>query len=400
MKVIQLFPHSLGRYRLGPTLDGGPYEGGWHVRSARDILRVSTKYEMECWSVESDLNEALVGRKDGITFRIFPSVGKQGREDSPALLKALKEEVSAGEVLVHIHGALFPLTLAICRGLKDVPILIKDHSSWSYLEGFRQALVTADIFKMTGNLALYVLTYLPYKISLHGVSRLFVLNQGRKAFMARFVPPERIEVLPNGIDFEVFRPIDKTAARARVALDPQGKYIMYVGVLVRLKGIDFLLKALPSVLERFPEAQLLIIGDGYWRAYLSDLARKLNVERSVRFLGMKENRHLPDWYCSADAVVMPSLNEAFSVVAIEALACQAPFIGTNCDGLKEIVGNFKGGLLVPPRDVPSLANALVTLLSGEKVPMDREAGRKHYEWNVIARRTLEVYDRLFAEYYG
>jgi glycosyltransferase involved in cell wall biosynthesis len=197
------------------------------------------------------------------------------------------------------------------------------------------------------------------------------------------VPEALIEVVPLGRDTTEYDPRmhSRRKARHRYSL-PQHRPI--VGVLGRLdpqKGQEEFLRSLPSVLERRPDVCYVIAGDetrgeeGY-RSYLIDLARRLGVSESVRFLPFTED--VPEFLAAIDVFVLPSYSETFGLVLIEAMAMKKPVVATSAGGVPEIVENGLDGILVPPKDEKALASAIGLLLkdSGLRTFLSRHA-RQH-----------------------
>ncbi len=150
-------------------------------------------------------------------------------------------------------------------------------------------------------------------------------------------------------------------ARAALGYRPDEPVIGLFGRLIRQKGVDVLLEAFAHVLERVTAARLLIVGDGVLRTSLEAQARSLGLAQSVTFAGWIEQayRLMP----ACDMIVMPSRWEGFGLVALEAMGCARPVIASRVSALPEIILNGETGLLVPPEDSKSLAQAILSLLS-------------------------------------
>jgi glycosyltransferase involved in cell wall biosynthesis len=167
-----------------------------------------------------------------------------------------------------------------------------------------------------------------------------------------------LRVVRNGVDCTRFILADAEAvrsARARLGLPESGAIVLCPGRLSRQKGQDVLLTAWPSVLERCPQASLVLVGAGDPAEMLSS-ARL----RGVRF--MPAVTDLRPWYIAADVVAVPSRWEGLPLVALEAAASGRPVVGSAIPGLTEVVA-ASTGVLVPPTDPPALADALVRLLT-------------------------------------
>jgi glycosyltransferase involved in cell wall biosynthesis len=204
----------------------------------------------------------------------------------------------------------------------------------------------------------------------------------------------KCHAIPNGIDISKFDAVIKTLNVRRA------KIVLFVGRLVRPKGIDYIIKAMPAVLKEVPEAKLVIVGKGEEQKKLASLVRKLALEDSVEFRGYVKFKELAKNYLEASVFVLPSFTrlENFGIVLLEAMACRTPVIASDIPGVRENITK-ENGLLFPPRDIDRLAEAIVTIISDdEKVKRMGDAGRKlveeKYDWNVIAEQVSKLYSGL------
>jgi len=155
---------------------------------------------------------------------------------------------------------------------------------------------------------------------------------------------------------------DRTALRLQMGLGDGP----VVGIVARLrweKGHALLLNAFPKVLMKFPDAQLLIFGDGPDKELLAQLAEDLKITNNVHWAGQQSSNEVYKLYSVMDIVAVPSVFEGFGLVAAEAMAAGLPVVGTNVGGLAEVIEDGKTGYLVPPGNSMAIADALVQLLS-------------------------------------
>ena len=206
-------------------------------------------------------------------------------------------------------------------------------------------------------------------------------------------PHPRAEALTNGVDTDLFRP--RAGAR-------QSREVAHVIVPRRLfpkNGVEYFIRALPLVRPAAP-VEAVIVGDGPERERLERLAHELGVTDTVQFLGRRPNAEMPALLADADVAVFPSLMEATSVAALEAMSCGVPVAASRVGGLPEIVDE-NVGTLFEPADPESLAHALVALLRRtDRAALGRVARTRVVEsWSVarLARRHLEIYETLLRE---
>lgn len=203
--------------------------------------------------------------------------------------------------------------------------------------------------------------------------------------------PARIRVLRNGVDLELFRPLDRAALRAAAGL--AGPVLLTVGQLIERKGVHLVLEALATL----PGSTLLVAGDGPERAALGRRAERLGLGDRVRFLGTVPHERLPELYNQADCLVLASSREGWANVLLEAMACGTPVVATAVWGTPEVVCAPAAGRLVGRREPAALAAAIAELL---RAPPSRAATRAHAEgfsWDETTAGQLELFARVLAE---
>ena len=223
-------------------------------------------------------------------------------------------------------------------------------------------------------------------------------------------PADRVPVVHPGVSLERFAPGDRAAARAELGLPAEAPLLMFAGRIQPLKAPDVLLHTAVELLrrdpERYRELRVVIIGgpSGNGRAtphHLTRLARRLGIAERVDFVPPVEQDRLADYFRAADLVVVPSYNESFGLVAIEAQACGTPVVAAAVGGLGTAVRHGETGLLVPGHDPVDYAAACAELLEHpERLAGMRAEARRHaalFGWEHTARRTLEVYEDAIAE---
>jgi teichuronic acid biosynthesis glycosyltransferase TuaC len=199
----------------------------------------------------------------------------------------------------------------------------------------------------------------------------------------------RISVLRNGVDLELFAPLDRVAARRELGLDA-GRWLLSVGHLIERKGHDIPIRALPGL----PGWSLVIAGDGPLRASLQKLADELGVAERVRFAGAVPQSRLPVYYSAVDALVLASSREGWANVLLEAMACGTPVVASSVWGTPEVVAAPVAGRLMMERTPQALIAALQSLLA--EYP-DRAATRgyaERYDWAPTTRGQLQLFERL------
>jgi glycosyltransferase involved in cell wall biosynthesis len=171
------------------------------------------------------------------------------------------------------------------------------------------------------------------------------------------VDAHKVRTVRNGCDPSVFHLADRSAARAQLAVDNKVELVLFVGRLDTKKGIGELLVAFASLASRRPNLRLAYVGDGPGGEQLRSKARHLALEDRVILMGACPSQKVAQWLAAANVLALPSYNEGYPNVVIEALSCGRPVIATNVGGILELV-NEKSGILIVPRDSRALAGAI------------------------------------------
>ena len=211
------------------------------------------------------------------------------------------------------------------------------------------------------------------------------------------VQQEKIVLIRNGIDLNLFQPRPRREARERLGIPQEAKVIGGAGRLDPQKGFPFLLEAMPEVLRRHPEAMIVIAGEGEERRALEALAARLGLAGRVRLLGRTED--MPGFMSALDVFALPSLWEGLPHVVMEAMACGSPVAAARVGGVGELIAEGVTGITVEPRSPSALAGAIVRLLDDPRARDEmgrkaREAAQRDFDFMRMVRQTEELYLRL------
>lgn len=200
----------------------------------------------------------------------------------------------------------------------------------------------------------------------------------------------KVKVVPHGVDISRFAPREKKSKSIR---------LLFVGGLEERKGVRYLIEALSSVINIHSGVELILVGNGAQEPELKELARKLNLEKHIKFAGYVNgwSNEITNYYNSADIFVFPSLKEGFGMVLMEAMACGLPVISTNTSAIPEVVGD--AGILVEPKNPQALAEAIINLIENEELRKELgKKGRKRVEenftWDKVAEKMIKIYEEV------
>ena len=219
--------------------------------------------------------------------------------------------------------------------------------------------------------------------------------------------PSRVVTVAPGVDLEHFRPGEASGARTRLGVPPDAVLLLFVGRIQPLKAPDVLLHAAARMLQRDPGLRDRLVvavvggpsGTGLLEpTALQDLAHSLGLTDVVRFETPRGRDRLRDWYAAADAVAVPSHNESFGLVALEAQACGTPVVATDVGGLRTTVRDGVSGLLVPGHGADAWAGALTRAVADRRrLSPGAVAHAAGFSWGRTADGLLRTYRDALAD---
>jgi D-inositol-3-phosphate glycosyltransferase len=229
--------------------------------------------------------------------------------------------------------------------------------------------------------------------------------------------PARVEVVNPGVDLTLFRPTSQASARERLGVRPDADLLLFVGRIQPLKAPDVLLRAAASLLARDPSRRSRLVvavvggpsGTGLERPQaLQDVAASLGISDVVRFVPPVSRATLVDWYAAASLVCVPSYNESFGLVAVEAQAVGTPVVAAAVGGLTTAVRDGHSGILIAGHDPDDYARAIERILDAPDLRKMLSKGAieqaSQFSWERTADNTLAVYRRagslMRREYVG
>lgn len=200
-----------------------------------------------------------------------------------------------------------------------------------------------------------------------------------------------VTVAPMGVDLESCFVDTMHIKRKR-------NQILSVGRLIKNKGVEYLVRAMPDIVSEFPDIKLLIVGDGPERKNLEFISRSLGIEDFCEFVGQKPQCALPELYRSSSVFVAPFLQEGLGLVSVEALGCGCPVVASDIPAMGDISVHSGGVRLVPPRDSKALADSVLSVLrelgvQQEAVCQSVPAIRAQFGWPSVSTRYSETLQR-------
>jgi D-inositol-3-phosphate glycosyltransferase len=216
--------------------------------------------------------------------------------------------------------------------------------------------------------------------------------------------PQRVRVVPPGVDLGMFQPVDRAEARRKIGYGA-GRILLFVGRLERLKGVEIAIRSLGLLRDRqHDDVRLLILGedshegDESEKDRLKAIAAEVGVRDRVDFIGSIAQHELPYFYAAADVCVMPSYSESFGLVALEAQACGCPVVASGVSGLRSVVRDEVSGYLIDEHDPAAYAERIGRLLeNGELAQQMGRRGRllaQRFSWTRTADRLEGLFEQV------
>lgn len=285
------------------------------------------------------------------------------------------------------------------------------HAHWIIPQGFVCALmkkiygveyvVTAhggDIFGLRGKLPTAI-----KRFTLRNAKKTTAVSSAiKKEILDKIGPDLEIEVISMGVDSDKFHPDAKdNSIKNKYGIGVP--FLLFVGRLAEKKGVGYLIEAMPAVIERYPEAKLLIIGSGPLEEMLKARVEEMKLENDVVWVGAVPNAELPKYYATADIFVAPSIEaeggdkEGLPVTLMEAMSSGCAVVASDLEGNKDLIEDGKNGFLVRQKNSRDISEMIIGLMDGRgKVDKTKEAGRKairrRFDWRVIGER----YERILG----
>lgn len=291
----------------------------------------------------------------------------------------------------------------ICVLLKKERIDII-HAHWFVPSGFT-AIIAAKIFRKPSIISSHGPDILNLPGAFWDKTRKFIVKQANLVTvisptfikdLVNFYPPvkEKISFISMGIDTELFyfKPKEFKSEQK----------LLFAGRLSPVKGVSYLIKAMPKILQEFPNAKLEIIGYGEQEDDLRKLVRTLSLDKKINFVGAVENKEMPKYYHSSSVYILPSLVEGLPVALMEAMSCGCPVIATSVGGVPDLIGDGINGILIKTKSIEEISQSVIKILSDNNfreniIKNAREKIKENYDWQIIAMKFKRLYSEILQK---
>ncbi|HSX19037.1 MAG TPA: glycosyltransferase [Candidatus Saccharimonadales bacterium] len=230
------------------------------------------------------------------------------------------------------------------------------------------------------------------------VKNIIATSPVEKATLEKLYKIERnnMTIIPLGVDTKLFNPTSTKRARQLLNLQKDHKILLFVGRIDERKGLKTLFKSF-KLIQKGTKMHLLIVGGNIsYINQLKKLAKKLEIENKISYIGLVDQKELPIYYSAADVCVVPSYYEPFGIVPLEAMACGTPVVASKTGGLKFTIEEDKTGYLAIPGNAEDLAQKLEKALKCGKKYFQQNCLKRiddNFLWNQIAREYQLYYQQ-------
>ncbi len=381
------------------------------VRELAGLARGKHQLDVFCFGDQNSQDQNL--RIQGVQSAFdFPAYDPRHRKVFEPLLLNL---ILAGQMhppdIVHCHTWYTHFAGSLIKQLFQAPLVLTTHSLEPHRPWKQQQLGSG-----------YHLSTWLEKTAFQHADRVIAVSRAMQADVQELyqVPPEKIHIIPNGIDPQEYSPTMNKELLTAYGLDPEQPYIIFVGRITRQKGILHLVRAIPYLEQ---EAQILLCASSPDTAELGQEmqtavaeARSWSQNPVLWIQDSVPAQDLTSLYSQAAAFVCPSIYEPFGIVNLEAMSCATPVVASQVGGIPEIIDHGQDGYLVsfeprssqdaepayPEQFSQDLAREINKILANSRQAQAmgqsaREKVLNRFSWSAVARQTLELYEQLQAE---
>jgi len=316
----------------------------------------------------------------------------------PGAYRALRETLERVQPdVIHMHmNTKYPL--AVLMALRGTPVVQTIHSNGMFCP-IGWLVRTDDLEVCEGGAGLKCVRHgcvKAWSLPIHASFQLFWHALARRVVKIFMSPSKHLCGYLENFGFEPVRWLPNFSPENVTEPSPipeDSQELLYVGVLTRQKGVEYLLRAMPSVLQDYPRARATIVGDGPDAPRLEAITRELGIEAAVEFTGRIPNRELMAFYQAARICVIPSLwLENSPIVIYESMLAARPLVGSDRGGIPDLIESGNAGLVFPAKDSSALALCLKKLLGDHGLATELGVNGRSYAMDSLSKEAFM--DRL------
>lgn len=302
--------------------------------------------------------------------------------DLPKIIKKYNIQI------IHLEGRFFPISWISAF----LNLIIFKRPMFLTVQGRLEIGITNYI----ENLFDQIITKLLYR----NIRKIICVSKSLEERLIRYgINEKRLFVIPNGVDISFFSP-KKQSDFLNNCLKKEKKNfkkVLFVGRLDPQKGVKYLVKAIPKVIEKYDKVHFFILGNGNMEKELKNLSKSLDIEEFITFIDMIPLKKMPEVYSSADIFCLPSIHEGFPLSLAEALSMGLIIVASKTEGIPDAIEEHKNGFLVQKRNVNQLSFKLLKSLNLEEglakeiKHNNRDLAKKKFSWKIITKKIETLY---------
>ena len=237
------------------------------------------------------------------------------------------------------------------------------------------------------------------KFVLNNIDELTVVSNALKNDIVRLGYNKEIFIFPTNIDTQLFSPDEKDVT-LKEQLGITGEFILFVGSLIKNKGVHILIEAMPKISVVFPKAKLVVVGTGQLKQELVERSRKLGITNNVIFTGVVSNKQLPSYYATADLFVLPSFSEGLGNVITEALSCKTLVLASPLEVFKDRIIENKTGFYLKEINPDKISSRIIQIMKNKEAYKEvSENGRNlvvsNFDWAIAEEKYTKLLQSLY-----
>lgn len=363
---------------------------GWGGGSARKFKEYNPEINVECWKTDYKAKRIYEKEISGVQFKIFPAFRvKYFGDYSSSLLKHLKNELKNNPpAIFHITSFRHLLFYSVALKLREYPLVVQNNGESSAIYKIK---ISGGLKKL-----LYYLHLPLEKKAFRNIDLLYILDERLKAYLPQNKADIKKQTL--GVITERFNPIDKKEAKQLINLDPNKKYLLYIGKLNYTKRPDILIDIYKDIKRHRDDVELLIVGTNE-----GDPLINYAKEAGAKVYGRIMHTDIYKYLSAADVYILPrySVEHVFGgigLLPVEALLCNTPIIG---ESLKNFPEECRESVGLAVSEIDEMKTAILKIIDKEITFNNlRETAIQNYSWENIIRITSMDYKELMTKFYN
>lgn len=386
-KIIHFFPR--GKLKSNFPIDDSPsfYLAGWPSLQARSTLKYSAEYKVEVWRTDENIETFKSKNVEGIECKLYPIKKRKYIRLNYSLIRDLRKEFKNNFVLLNLHKIHTIETTLLCILFGKYPVVLHHHGSIPYEFRENKSFIKNIFWKTLIVIDKRVLKRIDY---------FSVISVIEKNYLMNFIDKKKIKLEQGRRYFDDWKPLNKLESKKKLGIDINKNVIIYVGYYYKLKGVDNIIYAYKELKKKY-DLELIMIG-GHPTDQLYDQV----IESGAKDFGIIPNDELLLYFSAADVYCAAALDGTWikfggtSTAIIEALACNIPVVSKQLIHFPTDEWKKIGEI---PETLEDVILGIEKIFRNPENYSPRETAKKYYDFEVIIKGNIAVYNSLFKKYF-